>query len=63
MASRSNLILILAVVLFATTVAEGQSAASVTIQANQPGAVVSSNVFGVFLRKSILPAKAAFTPR
>jgi len=31
--------------------ARGQSAATVTIQANQPGAVVSSNLFGIFFEE------------
>ena len=51
MTTRNNLGLILAVVLFATTVARGQSAAAITIQADQPGAVVSSNLFGIFFEE------------
>ena len=38
-------------VLFTANFARGQSAASVTIQANQPGAVISSNLFGIFFEE------------
>jgi alpha-L-arabinofuranosidase len=51
MMTRNNLHFILALVLSSVTVASGQSAASVTIQANQPGAVVSSNLFGIFFEE------------
>ena len=40
-----------AVVLFFSPSARGQSAATVSIQANQPGAVVSSNLFGIFFEE------------
>jgi alpha-L-arabinofuranosidase len=37
--------------IFAAAVARGQSAATVNIQVNQPGAVVSSNLFGIFFEE------------
>ena len=46
---KSNLLLALAV--FSGTSVWAQSAATVTIQANQPGAVVSSNLFGIFFEE------------
>jgi alpha-L-arabinofuranosidase len=51
MSTRNKLDFVLAVVFFATTVARGQSAAAITIQADQPGAVVSSNLFGIFFEE------------
>src|SRR2546421_5254875 len=38
-------------ILFATDLAHGQSAATVAIQASQPSAVVSSNLFGIFFEE------------
>jgi alpha-L-arabinofuranosidase len=35
----------------AATVARTQTAATLTIQADQPGAVVSSNLFGIFFEE------------
>jgi alpha-L-arabinofuranosidase len=51
MTSRNNVNLFLAAALFATNVACGQSAATITIQADQPGASVSSNLFGIFFEE------------
>jgi alpha-L-arabinofuranosidase len=42
---------ILTAVGLATSTAQAQSAATVTVQANQPGAVVSSNLFGIFFEE------------
>ena len=42
---------ILVLVLFAAAVARGQTAASVTIQASLPGAVISTNLFGIFFEE------------
>ena len=44
-------VLILALTLLAAAFARAQSAATLTIQANQPGAVVSSNLFGIFFEE------------
>jgi hypothetical protein len=55
--------LILALAVLASVTVQAQSSAVMTIQADQPGAVVSSNLFGIFLRKSILPAREASTRR
>lgn len=44
-------ILFLAVGLFASAVARGQSSAILTIQADQPGAQVSSNLFGILFEE------------
>ncbi len=43
--------LILAATLFITAAARAQSGAVMTIQADQPGAVVSSNLFGIFFEE------------
>ena len=51
MIARKNLNYLLAAVLFIAAVVHGQPAATVTIQANQPGAVVSSNLFGIFFEE------------
>ena len=51
MTARNNLNCLLTALLFVAAVARGQSAATVTIQANQPGAVVSSNLFGIFFEE------------
>jgi len=51
MKTGNRLILIFAFVLFAAAIARSQSAATVTIQANQPGALVSSNLFGIFFEE------------
>jgi alpha-L-arabinofuranosidase len=42
---------ILLLALFSAAWARAQTAATVTIQANQPGAVVSSNLFGIFFEE------------
>ena len=42
---------LLAVALFASLSARAQSAATVTIQADQPGATISSNLFGIFFEE------------
>src|ERR1039457_3315408 len=46
----SRLLLLPALFVFAVS-ARGQSAATMTIQVNQPGAVVSSNLFGIFFEE------------
>ena len=51
MTAGNILYFIMSVVLLAAPFARGQSAATVTIQANQPGAVVSSNLFGIFFEE------------
>jgi alpha-L-arabinofuranosidase len=53
MMTRNKVKIIFAAVLLATAVARGQTgaAATVTIQGNQPGAVVSSNLFGIFFEE------------
>ena len=53
MTIRNNVNLVLAIVLFASAIARGQTGATaaVTIQANQPGVVVSSNLFGIFFEE------------
>jgi len=51
MIARKNLNCLLVAVLFIAAVVHGQPAATVTIQANQPGAVVSSNLFGIFFEE------------
>src|ERR1035438_1139143 len=43
--------LIVVLALSAVALARGQSAATVSIQVNQPGAVVSSNLFGIFFEE------------
>ena len=47
----NNLNSIIATVLLSAAVARGQSAATVTIQASQPGAVISTNLFGIFFEE------------
>jgi alpha-L-arabinofuranosidase len=42
---------ILAGVAFAAAIARGQSAATINVQVNQPGAIVSSNLFGIFFEE------------
>ena len=37
--------------LFTAPLAQGQSTAVITVQADQPGAVVSSNLFGIFFEE------------
>jgi len=49
--SLSSLAVAAATLLFISGSARGQSTATVTIQANQPGAVVSSNLFGIFFEE------------
>jgi len=51
MSLKNKFRLYFAAVIFAATAAGAQSAATVTIQANQPGAVVSSNLFGIFFEE------------
>lgn len=51
MTNRTNFRIILAAVLITAAVAQGQSAATVTILASQPGAVVSTNLFGIFFEE------------
>ena len=51
MIHRNNLNSIIATVLLSAAVARGQSAATVTIQASQPGAVISTNLFGIFFEE------------
>ncbi len=51
MNSRTILNLFLLLIILSATSASAQSTATVTIQANQPGAVVSSNLFGIFFEE------------
>jgi alpha-L-arabinofuranosidase len=51
MIHRNNLNSIIATVLLSAAVARDQSAATVTIQASQPGAVISTNLFGIFFEE------------
>src|ERR1035441_4205363 len=51
MIHRNNLNSIIATVLLSAAVARGQSAVTVTIQASQPGAVISTNLFGIFFEE------------
>ena len=51
MMSKKNLNFVLAILLSVAPFARGQTSATVTIQANLPGAVVSSNLFGIFFEE------------
>ena len=51
MTTSKHLLFSLVMVLLAATMARAQSTATVTIQASQPGAVVSSNLFGIFFEE------------
>ena len=51
MITRCKFYFTLALALFEVTLARGQSAATVTIQASQPGAVISTNLFGIFFEE------------
>jgi hypothetical protein len=51
---------VLALAALTTITVQVQSGAVMTIQADQPGAVVSSNLVGIFLRKSTAPAMVKF---
>ena len=51
MSLKNKLNLFFAAVFFAAAGARAQSAVTVTIQADQPGAVISSNLFGIFFEE------------
>ena len=47
----AKIIFLSCVIILAMTIARAQTTATLTIQANQPGAVVSSNLFGIFFEE------------